>query len=48
MNEEVLGCALSCNARNQAISQLLRSYGVIAGDPTEALDLYTRGSARST
>jgi glutaminase len=42
MNEEVLACALSSNARNQAIGQLLRSYGVIAGDPTEALDLYTR------
>jgi glutaminase len=42
MNEEVLACALSSNARNQAIGQLLRSYGAIAGDPTEALDLYTK------
>jgi glutaminase len=42
INEEALACALSSNARNQAIGQLLRSYGVIAGDPTEALDLYTR------
>jgi glutaminase len=42
MNKEVLACALSSNARNQAIGQLLRSYGLISGDPAEALVLYTR------
>jgi glutaminase len=45
MSKEVLTCALSSNAHNQAIGQLLRSYGVIAGDPTEALELYTRQCA---
>ncbi len=41
-DEEVLACALSSNARNQAIGQLLRSCGLILGDPAEALELYTR------
>ena len=42
LDEEVLACALASNARNRAIGQLLQSYGRIAGDPAEALELYTR------
>ncbi len=42
LDEEVLACALASNARNRAIGQLLQSYGRIAGDATEALELYTR------
>ena len=42
LDEEVLACALASNARNRAIVQLLQSYGRIAGDPVEALELYTR------
>lgn len=42
LDEEVLACALSSNARNRAIAQLLQSCGLIAGDPAEALELYTR------
>jgi len=42
LDEEVLACALSSNARNRAIAQLLESLGLIACDPAEALDLYTR------
>ena len=42
VNEEVLGCALTSNARNRAIVQLLESYGLIEGDPVDALELYTR------
>lgn len=42
LDKEVLACALASNARNRAIAQLLQSYGRIAGDPAEALELYTR------
>ncbi len=42
LDEEVLACALASNARNRAIAQLLQSFGRIAGDPAEALELYTR------
>ncbi len=42
LDEEVLACALKSNARNRAIGQLLQSYGRIEGDPTHALELYTR------
>ena len=42
LDEEVLACALDSNARNRAIGQLLQSYGRIEGDPTHALELYTR------
>jgi glutaminase len=42
INEEVLTCALTSNARNRAIAELLQAYRMIAGDPSEALDLYTR------
>lgn len=42
LDEEVLACALASNARNRAIVQLLQSYFRIAGDATEALELYTR------
>ncbi|RBP06274.1 L-glutaminase [Roseiarcus fermentans] len=45
LDEEVLACALESNARNRAIAQLLHSYGRIAGDPAEALELYTRQCA---
>lgn len=42
LDEEVLACALSSNARNRAIVQLLTSVGLVEGDPSEALALYTR------
>ncbi len=42
LDEEVLACALKSNARNRAIGQLLQSCGRIAGDPAEAIELYTR------
>jgi glutaminase len=42
MNDEVLACARTSNARNRAIAQLLESYGLIEGDAGDALELYTR------
>ena len=42
LDEEVLACALASNARNRAIAHLLVSFGLIRGDPSEALELYTR------
>ncbi len=42
LDPEVLACALASNARNRAIVQLLQSYERIAGDTSEALELYTR------
>ena len=38
-------CALASNARNRAIGHLLQAYGRIAGDPADALELYTRQCA---
>jgi glutaminase len=42
INERVFASATNGNPRNQAIGQLLQSYGLIAIDPAEAVDLYTR------
>jgi glutaminase len=42
LDEEVYACASATNARNQGIARLLQSYGRLAGDPAEAVDLYTR------
>jgi glutaminase len=42
LNEEIYTCASASNQRNRVIVQLLASYGTLAGDPLNALDLYTR------
>lgn len=42
LNDEVYASAMQTNVRNQAIASLLRSYGRIDLDPTEATELYTR------
>jgi glutaminase len=42
MNEDVNACATESNLRNQAIARLLDSYGLLATDASDALDLYTR------
>jgi glutaminase len=42
INDAVFSSATSGNSRNQAIGQLLQSYGLMAADPTDAVDLYTR------
>ena len=47
MNEGVLDCALASNARNQAIGQLLRSYGLSPAIRPRRLRS-TQGNARST
>lgn len=45
LDDEIYASASATNHRNQAIARLLRSYGQIAGDPAEAVDLYTRQSS---
>jgi glutaminase len=42
INEAVFASASNGNPRNQAIGRLLESYGLIAIDPADAVDLYTR------
>ncbi len=42
MNDDVFASAIESNSRNRAIGQLLHSYGRIALEPAEAIDLYTR------
>jgi glutaminase len=42
INEAVFASATNGNSRNQAIGQLLQSYGLVAIDPVDAIDLYTR------
>jgi glutaminase len=42
INEAVFASASNGNARNQAIGRLLESYGLLAIDPADAVDLYTR------
>jgi glutaminase len=44
VDHEVLASALVTNHRNRALGHLLHSTGVIAGDPHEAVELYTRQS----
>jgi glutaminase len=42
INDAVFASASNGNSRNQAIGQLLQNYGLIAIDPVDAVDLYTR------
>jgi glutaminase len=42
INKEVFESASATNHRNQSLARLLQSYGRIAIDPAEAVDLYTR------
>jgi glutaminase len=42
INDAVFASATNSNSRNQAIGQLLESYGLVAIDPSRAVDLYTR------
>jgi glutaminase len=45
LHDEVYASASATNHRNRAIADLLESYGLLACDPDEALDLYTRQSS---
>jgi len=42
VNDAVFASASNGNSSNQAIGQLLENYGLIAIDPADAVDLYTR------
>jgi glutaminase len=42
INDAVFASAMNGNSRNQAIGQLLHNYGLLAIDPADAVDLYTR------
>jgi glutaminase len=42
INDAVFASASNGNSRNQATGRLLESYGLIAIDPADAVDLYTR------
>jgi glutaminase len=42
LDEEIFASASATNFRNQAIADLLQSYGALATDAAEAVDLYTR------
>jgi glutaminase len=42
LDEGVLASARATNFRNRALAMLLRGAGAIAGDPDEAVELYTR------
>lgn len=42
VNEEVYKSEASTNQRNQAIGMLMYAYGIIAANPAQATDLYTR------
>jgi glutaminase len=42
INDAVFASAMNGNSRNQAIGQLLHNYGLLAIDPADAIDLYTR------
>jgi glutaminase len=42
LNDEVYTSASETNHRNRGLVNLLESYGRLYGDPTDALDLYTR------
>jgi glutaminase len=45
LDGEIYASASATNHRNRAIVDLLESYGLLACDPDEALDLYTRQSS---
>jgi glutaminase len=47
MDEETLESARGSNHRNRSLANLLTSKGALAGDPMEAVDLYTRQSCVS-
>ncbi len=47
VDETVLASALATNARNRALAVLLHSLGVLPGDPSEAVGLYTRACCLS-
>ncbi|MBB1493710.1 glutaminase A [Propioniciclava sp. MC1595] len=47
VDDEVYASASATNDRNRAIAWLLNSRGRLAGEPDDALDLYTRQSALS-
>ena len=47
LDSGVLSSALATNHRNRALAALLTSVGGLAGDPAEAVDLYTRQSCLS-
>lgn len=42
LDEQVYRSEAATNDRNRAIARLLRSYGTLAGDPDEIVDVYTR------
>jgi glutaminase len=42
INDAVFASAMNGNSRNQAIGQLLHNYGLLAINPADAVDLYTR------
>jgi glutaminase len=44
IDEKIFASASATNAVNRAIGDLLRSYGRLAADPDETVDLYTRQS----
>lgn len=45
LDSDVYASEAGTNLRNRAIAQLLHSYGRIAGDPAEIVDVYTRQCA---
>jgi glutaminase len=47
LDNEVLASALTTNHRNRALAALLKSVGGLAGDPGQAVELYTRQSCLS-
>jgi glutaminase len=47
LNTDVLSSALATNHRNRALAALLTSVGGLAGDPGDAVELYTRQSCLS-
>ncbi|MEU8224154.1 glutaminase A [Kribbella sp. NPDC048915] len=47
LDTDVLSSALATNHRNRALAALLTSVGALAGDPGEAVELYTRQSCLS-
>jgi glutaminase len=42
VNEDVYRSEAATNERNQAIGELMQAYGLIKGDPKQAVDIYTR------